>query len=46
MSLPRPADQARQAQPEGYFMLQYSAEKVTDQLPKSITVTDLSAEGA
>ncbi|MDK7218278.1 hypothetical protein QP496_13730, partial [Klebsiella pneumoniae] len=26
MSLPRPADQARQAQPEGYFMLQYSAE--------------------
>ncbi|MGS7350945.1 hypothetical protein ACVMJK_17610, partial [Klebsiella pneumoniae] len=24
MSLPRPADQARQAQPEGYFMLQYS----------------------
>ena len=40
MSLPRPADQARQAQPEGYFMLQYSAEKVTDQLQKSITVTD------
>ncbi|WP_285301163.1 hypothetical protein [Klebsiella pneumoniae] len=35
-----------QAQPEGYFMLQYSAEKVTDQLQKSITVTDLSAEGA
>ncbi|WP_425294323.1 hypothetical protein [Klebsiella pneumoniae] len=34
------------AQPEGYFMLQYSAEKVTDQLQKSITVTDLSAEGA
>ncbi|EOY2166844.1 TPA: hypothetical protein ACWW9G_004151, partial [Klebsiella pneumoniae] len=28
------------------FMLQYSAEKVTDQLQKSITVTDLSAEGA
>ncbi|EPY0555658.1 TPA: hypothetical protein ACQ2H2_004480, partial [Klebsiella pneumoniae] len=25
---------------------QYSAEKVTDQLQKSITVTDLSAEGA
>ncbi|HFS8308254.1 TPA: hypothetical protein ACNIDO_004279, partial [Klebsiella pneumoniae] len=24
----------------------YSAEKVTDQLQKSITVTDLSAEGA
>ncbi|MDE9136363.1 hypothetical protein PZX33_24455, partial [Klebsiella pneumoniae] len=23
MSLPRPADQARQAQPGGYFMLQY-----------------------
>ncbi|WP_057213700.1 hypothetical protein [Klebsiella quasipneumoniae] len=38
--------QVRQAQPEGYFMLQYSAEKVTDQLQKSITVTHSAAEGA
>ncbi|MGS3448028.1 hypothetical protein ACB376_08465 [Klebsiella electrica] len=27
------------AQPEGYFMLQESLRKVTDQLRKSITVT-------
>ncbi|MGY8432689.1 hypothetical protein L1Q89_16985 [Klebsiella pneumoniae] len=46
MPRPRPGHPAGQAQPEGYFMLQYSAEKVTDQLQKSITVTDLSAEGA
>ncbi|MGV1618652.1 hypothetical protein ACVSSV_10965 [Klebsiella quasipneumoniae] len=42
----RAVARAWQAQPEGYFMLQYSAEKVTDQLQKSITVTHLAAEGA
>ncbi|HDK6716248.1 TPA: hypothetical protein M2P09_002596 [Klebsiella quasipneumoniae] len=42
----RPVAQARQAQPESYFMLQHSAEKVTDQLQKSITVTHSAAEGA